>query len=108
MWRTPPLTLRSEAKSRVSKDAPEGGARTGGCWSVLRGRFAAPQDEGVGMKCAELPNQDTNGGRPPDHTSGTGRTDGGQDARTARGQTSQQTTPKEPKADGHKGVEALS
>jgi hypothetical protein len=27
-WRTHPLILRSEAKSRVSKDAPEGGART--------------------------------------------------------------------------------
>jgi hypothetical protein len=58
-WRTHPLILRSEAKSRVSKDAPEGGARTGAYWSVLRGRFAAPQDEGVGMKCAGLQNRDT-------------------------------------------------
>src|ERR1700722_2562315 len=49
----------SEAKSRVSKDAPEGGARTGAYWSVLRGHFAAPQDEDVGMKCAELQNRDT-------------------------------------------------
>jgi hypothetical protein len=33
-------------------------ARTGAYWSVLRGRFAAPQDEDVGMKCAELQNRD--------------------------------------------------
>jgi hypothetical protein len=59
MWRTHPLILRSEAKTRFSKDAPEGGARTGAYWSVLRGRFAASQDEGVGMKCAGLQNQDT-------------------------------------------------
>src|ERR1700722_18501681 len=57
-WRTHPLILRSEAKSRVSKDAPEGGARTGAYWSVLRGHFAAPQDEDVGMQCAELQNRD--------------------------------------------------
>jgi hypothetical protein len=40
------LILRSEAKPRVSKDAP---ARRslGGFWIVLRGPFAAPQDEGL-------------------------------------------------------------
>jgi hypothetical protein len=66
-WRTHPLILRSEAKSRVSKDAPEGGARTGahssipstGSGQALRGRFAVPQDDGVGMKCTELQNRDT-------------------------------------------------
>src|ERR1700733_11157493 len=48
-------------------DAPEGGARTGahssipstGSGQALRGRFAGPQDEGVGRKCAELHNRDT-------------------------------------------------
>ena len=52
------LVLRSEAKPRVWKDAPEGGTgkKLTGC--VLRGGFAAPQDEAVGMKYAELQNQD--------------------------------------------------
>jgi hypothetical protein len=37
--------VRSEAKPRVSNDAPEGLRRPGGHWNVLRGRFAPPQDE---------------------------------------------------------------
>ena len=49
---TADLMLRSGVKRRVSKHGPD--RFSGSTLNVLRGRFAAPQDEGAGLEFPSL------------------------------------------------------